>query len=297
MVLSCLNQHMPHKKSTFNAFSIIKSSFTLIATNSCLWTPIAVMVLLQWIIIDLLFFYPQAPLNEIFAPIITNFYSPNHMHYPFNLYAIPNLMVRFDYPLTLFVKSFLISMVIVSLWRSNEDDTDHPKGVGAIVLKRFIHIIFATLILLILEWAIYKLYDRIAERAMMIRSQSGWTYWLKMTVLEGQRFFKLLGETFLTFMFIYVYPVILIDRRNVFVALFVQFKYLFRSFWSTLLLVLVPTFLLVLLLVLNRVLNGADVPPEANVYLLVLAVLIYGIRDLFMYVGITTRFLLDKENA
>ncbi len=286
-----MNKVATHKK----VFPLLKSSIDAIFTNPAILFPYATLVFIQLFILEILYFSNRTPLDQFFAPLIRTIWKENFLHYPMNLFLLPELFQEVQIPLFVFVNSFFVAVSIGIIASLNAGKKVSLPAIYKDTFKAYVHLVIAAILASLLLVGIFKLYGLAYQRADMIRSTSGIFYIIKRIVMGGTPYFSLLGSIFVTTLFAFVAPIIVIDKKKIFSALILNFKLLFKYFWTVLGIIFVPMVVFIVVLLLRNSLP-ADLPwPEIRVVILVISILLMSTIDAIVNTAITTFYLVDKE--
>lgn len=285
---------MTTKKIQTKILTVLRSSVNTIFTNNAIVFPFFVIVFIQLLILEILYFIPQWPLNVFFGPIVTKLWSVTYMHYPFNLVLLPKLFYYAVIPAYILASSFLICMAISAILMINNDEEPKVSVIFKRLLPSYIYIAVSAVLTFFFIKLFMQGYDLIYERALSIRSQAGPIYWLKATVIQGAPYFKVLLNVLGTTLFAYVFPLIVIEKRNVFTAIIENFKYVITAPIKTFLIVLIPTLLYILILLTRGHVPFEAEIPEMRVVSIVVSVLVMVFIDAVVYTSITTFYLIRK---
>lgn len=281
-----------HKK----VFPLLKSSIDTIIANPVVAFPYVINLFIQLLILEILFFSNRYPLKTFFGPITKTLWGENYIHYPLNLMIIPDFFQRLQIPLYIFVYSFFVAVSTYIIATLNNGKKVELGSIFREVFKSYLFIVIAAMITSLFVVSIFNLYGLVYNRAAVIRSTSGVFFMIKRIVMEGTPYFGLMGSVFVTTLFAYVMPAIVIDKRRIFAALAANFKLVGQSFFTILGVVFVPMFVFVIVLLLQNSLPR-DLPlPEIRVWTLILSVVLMVMIDAVVYTAITTYYLISKEN-
>ncbi len=280
----------PEKK----VFMFLKSALTSIFENKIILLPFLTIAFFQLLIIEILYFYPRFPLNVFFEPLVTEFWSPIYMHYPNNLMFLPKLFQTINGFLYILISSFLICVSIHMIGAINHGQKATMKAAIKNVLSRYVHIFIAAIIIFLMIWGLHQCYELVLQRALKIRSETGKFYMLKKIIFNGAPYFSLLISIFSTAFWAYLYPLIAVEKLNIFKAVLENFRILWRSFLFTFFIVFWPTLAGCSLLMLRSTKLIAQ-NPEFSIFLFALGVLIIAVTDALMYTALTVYFLTWKE--
>jgi len=167
------------------------------------------------------------------------------------------------------------------------------------ILGRYIHIFAAALISFCTFFGLYKLYGFATDLFLRSSSVDGIFFIVKTIVSHGVPYANLLIGVFVTALFAFVFPIIVIDKQKIFAAIGLNFKNLWGSFWYIFIVVLIPTLFYLPILFLRSNINGLAnaTIPEIRVLALVISVLVTMFIDVTIYTAVTSFYLLKKEHS
>jgi hypothetical protein len=219
------------------------------------------------------------------------------MHYPQNLALVPKLFQDAQYILYIVLNSYFIATSISVVQSINNSEELNVGKNFREALGRYFHIVVAAIILFGVFLGSRHLLGLVAERAGQIRSTSGNFFMLKTIIVTGMPYFMVLMGVVITTLFAYLTPIIIVEKKNVFIAFFRNFKVLWGSFFSILFIVLIPTLLYIPLLLLRS--NLAAIAkitfPEIGILVVVLSIFLTMFIDATIYTAIALQFLYRKE--
>jgi hypothetical protein len=284
------------KKIDKKIIPLLRNSVNILFSNPAILFPFMITAFIQLFILEILYFSPRYPLNIFFGPIIRYFSSEKFLHYPYNFEILPKIFHDVKQVLFVLVSSFLVGIAINTIAAINNDRKSNFRTMLKETAPLYIYIILSALVSLAMFTVCSKLNDKfLFQRALMIRSESGVFFWIKMAVLKGAPFINLLTGIFVTTLFAYFIPTIVIKRKNVLTAFFLNFKTLFGSFWFTFIIVFIPSLLFVPFLLLNMNINSFIFFPELRIISLTFGIIIMTFIDAVIFTALTTYYLL-KEN-
>lgn len=281
----------PEKK----IFSLLRSAIISILEHKIILLPFLTITFFQILAIEILYFSPRFPLNVFFGPLVSKLWSPAYMHYPLNLAFLPNLFQNFNIGLYIFLNTFLICTAVAMISAINQGEKADIKAAMKNLWPRYVHIVALAVIVTVttlgLDWA----YGRIFQRALQIRSESGKFYILKMIILNGKPFISLLVSVFGAALWAYAFPLVALEKKNVFKALRDNFKILWRAGIFTFFIVFWPTLIASMLFIL-RTAGLTARHPELSILLVVLGLIVVALTDAVIYTAVTTYYLSWKES-
>ena len=286
------------KSPKIRIIPLLKLSVMSLLENKIILFPFFIIFSLHLLILEILYFFPRWPLNVFFGPIIrtAKWGGEEFLHYPANFVLIPKLFQFFQMPMFIVVNSFFIGAAIAIIAGINSDRRITLKSIWKEAGASYLHLVLASAIIFFLATASSGYYDKIIiRRALMIHSQTGPYFIMKMTVLRGAPYFKLFLNVPISTLFAYLMPIIIMEKKKIFSALVENFKILFRCFILTFFVVLLPTLFFVLMFILGSSFNPLETIPELTVLFLILTILVMTLIDAVTYTALTTYYLLRKE--
>jgi hypothetical protein len=287
---------MQIKAENKGVFYLLRSSIYSLITNKAIFFPYCIIIFFQLLLVEIIFFSNQFPLNNFLGPVIKTLWGEKYLHYPLNLYALPQLFQEFQVPLFIFFNTFFIAVSIGILVGLNNGIKIRLKSIYKETFGAYVHLVIASILISVLVILIFKFYGKIYLRAEMIRSDSGPFFILKRIVQEGAPYFSLFTSVLVTTLFAFVFPIIIVDRKKIFAALFLNFKLIFKSFWMILGITLTPTLLFALFLILRSSIHVTEYP-EIQYWLVVAGIILMALIDATVYTALTLFYLLHKESA
>lgn len=281
---------------------LLKESVNSLIANPIILFPFITTAFIQLLILEIIYFSARFPLVYFFGPMIRKLNGELsgeiYLHYPQHLLILPKWFQITQYFIFIFVSSFLTAVAIDIIKNINNNKKATFPGALRDMLPRYVHICIAAFISFFLFFGISKMHELIIAKAMHIRSETGIFYLIKAIVLYGAPYFGLLTGIFVTALFAFVLPIIVIKQKKVFSAIILNFKYLWGSFWFVFFIVLIPMlFYVPVLLVQNNLSSVANFTFEGvRMISLVLGVFVMALIDATVYTAITTHYLMMKEN-
>jgi len=281
----------PEKK----VFTLLRSAIISIIENKIILLPFLTIAFFQILAIEILYFSPKFPLNVFFGPLVSKLWSPVYMHYPQNLVFLPNLFQNFNIGLYLFLNTFLICTAVSMIGAINQGEKADIKTALKNLWPRYVHIVTLAVIIILMTLGLDWAYERVFRRALEIRSQSGKFYMLKIIILSSKPFISLLISVFAAAVLAYTFPLITLEKKNVFKALAENFKVLWRAWIFTFFIVFWPT-LIASMFFMFRTADLTLKHPELSIFLVVLGLIVATLTDAVIYTAITTYYLAWKES-
>lgn len=282
------------KAPTPKVFPILRISINTIFNNGNIFFPFLVIIFIQFLLLEILYFFPQWPLNQFFEPLVSKLEAPVYMHYPLNLALLPKLFFKAYIPIYVLFSSYFVCVAIAAIKEINEDQ--QPK-IGAIILRLlpyYVYIVVTAALIFFISELFSNGFDMVYRRAEAIRSMGGPFYWIKMTVMQGAPYFRLLLNIVAVTLFAYVFPLIVVEKRNLFVALLENIKYVITAPIKTFLIVLLPSSVFTLVLLSRSHVPFEGEHPEMRVLMIMLSIIIMVVIDAVVYTSLTMFYLVRK---
>lgn len=282
------------KNPTLKVFPILRISINTLFSNGAIFFPFLVILFTQYLLLEILYFYPQWPLNQFFEPLVSKLESPMFMHYPLNLALLQKMYFAAYIPVYIFFSSFFVCVAIAAIKDINEDKKPNIGQIMVRMMPYYLYIIVTAALIYAFSYLFSQGYGMIEARAEQIRSVAGPFFWLKLTVLEGAPYFRLLLNVVAVAMFAYVFPLIAMEKRNLFMALLENIKYVLTAPIRTFMIVLLPSAVFALVLLARKNVPFEGELPEMRVIMIALSILIMVIIDAVVYTSLTMFYLVRK---
>lgn len=282
-----------------NPISLLRSAVNTLVTNPVILYPVLMIAFVEFLLLEILFFAPRYPLSLVLGPIISRLAGESYLHYPLNFLVMNKWFHALKIPLYIFISSYFLGVAIAIIHRINSDQPVNLKEIFREVRRAYLHLLVASVIIIGVVYGLSYLYEAILmKRALVIRSTKGIFFITKQVVLYGAPYVKLILTVFVTSLFAFVAPAIVIDKKKVFTAIFQNFKVLWGSFWFIFSVLIVPVLLYIPLLLLktNSARLGEILVPEV-LGILAIADVFFGLFiDAVHITAITMYYLWKKES-
>ena len=290
---------MPLKKVPRHLIPLLKGSVDTFVNNPIILLPFLTIAFIQLLILEILYFSPRFPLSVFFNPIVGTLWGTEFIHYPNNFLMIPKLFQNIQVVVYIFVSSFFIAAAIEIISAINSDKKINFSLACKNTLGQYIHVFSGALISFCTFFGLYKLYHFALNSFLRSSSVDGIFFIVKKIILYGAPYMVLLIGVFVTALFAFVFPIIVIDKRKILAAIGLNFKNLWGSFWYIFVAVLIPTlFYLPVLLLRSNISGIAEVTiPEIRLLALIISVIVTMFIDVTIYTAITSFYLLKKEST
>ena len=277
----------------------LKEAVQVILRNPVTLYPLATIIFVHLLVLEILYFANRFPLIKFFGPIIERRWGETYLHYPFNFEVIPRLFQYFKIPLYIFVVNFLIAITIKILTEVNSHRRMTLRNAVKAVAPQYIDILVFSLFSAVIIYALYSFYSFVMLKTWVMKGEGVLLLFWKEVILGGQPYLNLLISVFVTAAFAYVLPIIVIDRQKILPALRLNFRKLLRSWMFILCVVLVPTpFYVPILVFKNSITSIANSTyPEIWFWVLIFSVLVTTFIDAVVYTVVTLDYLLERESS
>lgn len=277
--------------------AILGGSVNTIFGHNIVLIPFVTIAFIQFLLLEILFFAPRFPLVSFFGPIIEKRWGQANLHYPFNLEILPEFLQFFQIPIYIFINSFLIGLAIAGINAINNNQKVGIKTLLRQTLPSYIHIIVSSLISFGVFWGVFKVFKLVFARALQLNPNGPYKM-LRSVIVDGAPYFELFIGAFVTIFFVYVIPIIIIEKKKIFAAIALNFKTFFSSVLFTVGAVIIPTiFYLPMVLLRNEISEIAHNSfPEIRVVSLIVSIIIMVLIDAVIYTSVATFYLVKKEN-
>ncbi len=286
------------QKSHKQLIPLLKEAVNSFVANPIILFPFVTTAFIQLLVLEIIYFSPRFPLVNFFGPLIRR-EGEAFLHYPQHLLILPQWFQIAQYFIFIFISSFLIAVAIEIIKNINSNKKTTFPGALRAILPQYVHVCLAAIITFLAFYILSKLQGLLIGRAMHIRSGTGIFYIIKTAVLYGAPYLNLLIGTLITTIFAFVLPIIVIERKKVFQAIALNFKYLRGSFWFIFFIVLIPMLFYVPVLLLQGNLSSIANLTFEGVRLVspAISIIVLTMVDATVYTAITTHFLWKKETA
>lgn len=284
------------KNPTPKVFPILRIAINTLFSNSAIIFPYIVILFIQFLMLEILYFYPQWPLNLFFEPLVSKLESPMFMNYPLNLALLQKMYFQAYIPVYIFLSSYFVCVAIAAIKAINDDEKPRMGQIMLRMLPYYIYIIVTATLIYLISYLFSEGYGLIYNRAGQIRSTSGPFFMLKQTVMVGAPYFRLFLNVIAVWMFAYVFPLIAIEKRNLFVALIENIKYVITAPIKTFMLILIPSAVFALVLLSRKHVPFEGEFPEMRAIMIAFSIVVMVVIDAIVYTALTMFYLVRKGN-
>ena len=94
-------------------FTVLRMAFSLFKfENQQIFYPFIIIIFINSLVLEILYFLPRYPLSVFFAPIIRNLWGEEYLHFPMDLVLLPKLFFYAQMGIFLFLSSFLTVLIV-----------------------------------------------------------------------------------------------------------------------------------------------------------------------------------------
>ena len=161
-------------KSKIRFLPVLRTSLAALFGHSELLFPFCVIIFVQLLVLEILYFAPRYPLNIFFGPLISKVWGPQYLNYPLNYVLLPELFFRVQMPINIFINFFLIGIATHILMLINDGKRVLFRPVMRAVGPSYIYLMIAAIVATLLTFGFSKILDLLVQRAALIQAQSGW---------------------------------------------------------------------------------------------------------------------------
>ncbi len=263
---------------------ILRESFYILKDNPKLFIPFILGGAFNGLALYLIYLIPQRPFLYLFGPPVKVFFGERFLHYPFNLYLLPKLF----YYATSFVSAtigVLMTALAIGMIKniySKEDTLITPNFIYA--LKRYFALFSVWFVTFIILFFFVK-----GIRLFPLK--------LKGLALNIVPYFIYIGTIFIQLLFIYVIPVLIIEKKSIINSFLNGIIFLKKVFPTTLFILglAIIIYLPVVILRQNMPFLAGAFYPEIIVVVLGISVFVSFVVDVMVTTATTLVFLKEKR--
>lgn len=257
--------------------------------------PFVFIAFLQALALEVLYFSPRHPVSLIFAPIIKRFFGENFLHYPGNLLIMPSLYYYADVLIYIIV-SVALAAISINIFRNAQSKT--PITTAALIrnaLKRYVSFVIFGIIVILLSIFIERADKFVYFKIMRLAAKQIPNVVAKFSGI-GLTLFLYLSNIILQIFLILTIPLMVIQKRPLFIALGRSVYLGVRNFFRIFTLLFLPylLYLPVVLLRSGTVLFMEKTVPEITLVIIGIGIIATVFIDCFMIIC-ASQFLWDIE--
>lgn len=291
---------MPRTFPEKQVVPLLKSAVNALIENPIILYPLCIGAFIQLFVLEILYFAPRYPLSEFFGPLIRHRWGEMAMHYPYNFFVLPKMFYVAQVGIYFFVGSFLSALTIYIISVVNNDGKITLRLAVKEMLPRYVHIFLAGLIFGIAFFSLVDVCQLIFNSSLLLlKSHPGRLQSIKQLATLGAPILSWLAGVFVTVIFAFYIPIIVLEKKKFLVSLGENFRFLWKSFWFVFFVVLVPSILYVPVLLLRgniiKLVND-NASPGIEVFLIIISIFVTLVIDGLVLTATTTYYLLKREN-
>lgn len=259
---------------------IFRQTQKTLMENPMIWVLFFFLALCDLAALLILYTAPFGPHAVVLAPIIRTLWAERYLHYPENFLLLPKLVQHAHMVILLIVGITLTGIVIKKIEAFKKGETLHSVQALKYVLPRYLP--------MALCWgASYYGISFLAKKGLPLLPHNFWGYW------AGTFVFAVFWQA----LFAYLLPGILLSRSGIFQGIRDAFVVGVKCMMQTMALIAVPVLVMVGLAYAKGLAPfWVRSDPERVLWVLVLAIPIYTLADLWITVSTTLLFLKAKGN-
>ncbi|MFH1778031.1 MAG: hypothetical protein ABH952_10795 [Candidatus Omnitrophota bacterium] len=257
------------------------ASFRTLRNCPRIFIPFIITAFFEFIALLLIYYSPRQPLVVFLGPPITRFWGGKYLHYPFNFVLMPKLLFYSQTLISIFVGSLMTAVAVYLIWQSISLN-NRQRILPAIkkTLPRYLGVIVAIFINLILIWLYFKFENKFENKLLVKLFAENPTKKILFIGVQGWRqigfYFGILVTIIIDTLFVYVIPIIIIERRSVFMAIIRSITFAIRNFTVSFFIVAIPILFYLPIIILKgkmSILMDKFIP-EVTLYILTCGILL-----------------------
>ncbi len=281
-----------------HVLDLIKTSVNTLVGHPVIMYPLVITAFIQLLILEILMFAPRWPLVNFFGPIIEKQFALRFVHFPFFYDLLPKLFFDAQVPVYLFIGSFLSASVIGIVEFVNAGKNISLKSVFRKIRSQYIHIVLAAVLTFATVFLFLEIYDIAFDRALRIRSETGLYAAVKNLVIFGKPYFGLLINIFITILYAFILPIVVIEKVKIHKAILENFKVLFRHFWFIAFVIFLPMFLYVPIILIRQIVLSGQIMisfPQIQAIIIAISIIVQLMLEAVILTATTIFYLSAKE--
>jgi len=272
-------------------------SFELILTKPIVLLPLLIIAFIEGLALELIYFSTRKPLSFIAVPIIRKFFRANSVHYPGNLYILPDLFYYIEIVIYVFISIFLIA-ISINIFKNIKMNL--PIKTAALIknaskqyLSFVIFGIITVICLVLLKKVDIFIFSKFTRFGLKNFTFIGTEFYF-----IGLLLFLFLSNCILQTFLILAIPIMVIQKKSFLKAMGRSIFLGFRNFRYVFTLIFFPylAYFPVSLLKSGSVKLAHRTFPEITFYITGVGIIIAMLIDCFIFIC-ASQFLLDKEVA
>jgi hypothetical protein len=285
------------KKHHIGTGSLLKAAINILFTNPIILYPIFVLGFIQFLLLEIIYFAVRYPLSELFGPVIVRTTGSAFLHYPYNFLLLSKWFHGLEVFIVIFISCIFYGAAVLIISLINSGKPVSLRQVFQQVFSSYIHLVAAMILAAMFLHGLTFLHGLIFKKALLIRSSAGIYFLIKNAVIISAPYLQLLLACLVTALLAFVLPIIIIEQKNIFTAVKLNFTDYGRFFGLVFGVVIVSGFLYLPFVFFQSVQTNEMIlkDPEMSGLFLVLSILTMMLVDTIQYAAITLCYLIVKE--
>lgn len=292
---------MKADKTNRSSFSqAYNTTWQALKNNPNILLPFAIFAALEFLILIIFYLSPRMPFVLFLGPIVRTFWGEGFLHYPLNFLLLPTLDSLIRLILSVIIGSLLTGAAVAMCLDIYQKK--HPKFKNSFkqALKSYISlfavVLIATLVFLVFEKLInfgLKKYFFAGHAKLLFIPLRFWFGPILLVI-------NLIMGVLIQGLFVYVIPILIIDKEKLFKALLKSFSFFKKFFISTIFLVGIPMLIYIPIIIVrqNSLFLMNKIFPEFILFATFIGILISSlVIDLLVTISTAFFYLLNKENV
>ena len=288
---------MTEKKPKRSFFTLYKTAISSLFAHKEIFFPFVIAAFIKFLFLEIIYFFPRAPWSNMFGFIISKLWGPDSMHFPHNFLLLQHFFVKVEAPFYLLIDSYLIGVGVYIVHKINNEEVLNIKQIFREVLSYYLYIVAAAALTFFLIKGWFFVAKLAYARAELIRSTAGPFFWLKATIIYGYQYYNLLANVLFTTLFVYVLPVVVLEKISILKAIRLNFKMVFKYFWITFFTVFTTTLIYLFVIWFRNIYSHGILDPGTIIWVLIAQICVTQFIYAIVYTAVATYYLLDKEGA
>ncbi len=274
---------------------VLRISFSGLIKKPLIAFPLAIGAMIKGVALAFLYYYPRKPLSLISAPFLRYYNKEHYLHYPANFVFIAKASTYLNLLLGIVIISFFTGWMTYLVNNYVLDKPLKLKEGFKTALSRYLSLVTVWLVVIMLAMGIFKGQGILLKKYFTVHSS-----FLKFNV-EQINYLLIYVNLFLAALintfFAFSTPSIVIEKKGFLKSILRSLSLMKTLFFSTYVVVLLPTFLSLPVTLLKYDLSKLMIRffPEITMLILATAIIAVFIIDSIVLTSVTTLFVLNKE--
>jgi hypothetical protein len=270
-------------------------SLKLMAEKPVIIMPFIIIAFLESLALEIIYFFPRHPLSILFNPIIRKYFGESYLHYPGNLFVVPNLYYYAEVAIYIFI-GVALSAISINIFKNIKANI--PLTTAALiknVFKKYVSFILFGILIILLSVLIERV-DRFIYTKIMRLIAEEFPNAVGKFYSTGLALFLYVSNIILQVFLVLTIPIIVIEKKSLIKALGRSIYLGLRNFFGIFVLLLLPfvVYLPVVLLKSGLAALADKTFPEIVLLVTVTSIVIAIFIDCFMIICVS-HFLWNNE--